>query len=77
MAEMKVICAWCGKNLGVKQCTWTDGAVSHGICDDCLKETLNEVEVVRLENSQKETRSRGNDRLLSISIGEDTHGFQQ
>jgi len=41
---MQVICAWCGKLLGVKECEWTEGAVSHGICPTCL-EGLNEVEI--------------------------------
>jgi len=32
---MKVICAWCGKNLGEQ--FKEIGGVSHGVCDECLK----------------------------------------
>jgi len=32
---MYVRCAWCGKWLDVKE--HHEGAISHGICDECLK----------------------------------------
>jgi len=39
---MKVVCAWCGKDLGEKP--GPTGKVSHGICEDCHKVVLTEVE---------------------------------
>ena len=39
IGKMKVICAWCGQLLGVK-----DGkGVSHGICKGCKSKTLEEL----------------------------------
>ena len=32
---MKVVCAWCGKDLGIKP--GSDEKVSHGICTECAK----------------------------------------
>lgn len=36
---MKVICCYCGKDLGGRRCTpEMSGSVSHGICRKCDKE---------------------------------------
>lgn len=35
MTMLKVICAWCGKELGEKDGEGVEG-ISHGICEDCL-----------------------------------------
>lgn len=41
---MKILCGWCGKFLGGdKNAT----EVSHGICKDCLKVQLAEVEKIK------------------------------
>ena len=47
--KMKVICAWCLKPLGQKECRepkLTDARffVSHGICDECKRKVLAEIE---------------------------------
>ncbi len=35
---MKIVCAWCGKDLGVKEPVSDD--VTHGICEDCAEKLL-------------------------------------
>jgi peptide deformylase len=45
MTTLKVVCAWCGKDLGEKDGQGTEG-ISHGICKDCLaKQLANRVKV--------------------------------
>lgn len=39
---MIVICAWCKKDLGVKE-PLEDKAVSHGMCPECVELTLEEI----------------------------------
>ena len=34
---MKVVCSWCGKEMGEKDGKGVEG-VSHGICDSCFEE---------------------------------------
>lgn len=36
---MKIICAWCGQDMGTKDGQGVEGD-SHGICDDCLEAQL-------------------------------------
>jgi hypothetical protein len=39
--SMRVICAWCKKDLGTKATTSVDESpVSHGICPDCVKKIM-------------------------------------
>lgn len=33
---MKIVCAWCDKDMGGKP-PYEDGGTSHTICEDCLK----------------------------------------
>lgn len=33
MPKLKVVCAWCGKELGEKE---GPEGITHGICDNCL-----------------------------------------
>jgi len=33
---MKIICAWCGKYIGLKP-PYHDNSITHTICDDCYK----------------------------------------
>ena len=35
MTPLKIVCGWCGKELGCKEGGDSDGE-AHGICDDCL-----------------------------------------
>jgi peptide deformylase len=45
MTILKVVCAWCGKDLGEKDGQGTEG-ISHGICKDCLaKQLANRVKI--------------------------------
>ena len=32
---MKIVCAWCGKEIGERNSEGTEG-VSHGVCEECL-----------------------------------------
>jgi hypothetical protein len=39
-----VLCAWCGKHLGTKDGQGVSG-VSHGMCQDCARAFLEELEL--------------------------------
>lgn len=32
---MKIVCAWCGKDMGEKDGEGIEG-ISHGVCEECL-----------------------------------------
>ncbi len=32
---MKIVCAWCGKDVGEKDGEGIEG-ISHGVCEECL-----------------------------------------
>ena len=49
---MKVICAWCKKDLGEKE-PLSDTKISHGICDDCKEEIKKENEKYHFERRMK------------------------
>jgi len=36
---MKIVCAWCGKDMGEKP-PYDDPSITHSICEDCLRKTL-------------------------------------
>ena len=38
---MKVVCAWCDKDMGEKDGKGVEG-ISHGICEECLEKVLKE-----------------------------------
>ncbi len=40
---MDVVCAWCGKSMGVKPGPPGVPGTTHGICDECLEIQLEEV----------------------------------
>ncbi len=40
---MKVICAWCNKDMGEKGVKDVEG-ISHGVCEECLAKLLTETE---------------------------------
>jgi hypothetical protein len=54
---MQVVCAWCEMFIGVKG-PILDKSVSHGICEDCYEDFLNENKLIK----QTEGRRYGNDR---------------
>ena len=42
---MKIVCAWCGADMGEKECSGPDnGLVSHSICEQCRMEAMAELE---------------------------------
>ena len=41
--EMKIVCAWCGKEMGEKNGKGV-GGVSHSICQECLAKLIARVE---------------------------------
>ncbi len=49
---IKVICAWCGKDMGEKDGEGVEG-VSHGICPACLTEVIDEASAMRNEIKQE------------------------
>ena len=40
---MKIVCAWCGKDMGEKDGKGAEG-VSHGICRECFAKLMAKVE---------------------------------
>lgn len=46
---MRRVCAWCGKDLGVVECSVGQKGITHGICEECYEENkprkVEEVEV--------------------------------
>lgn len=42
--DIKHVCAWCGVHLCGRPCA---GKVSHGVCRQCEKKVLKEVEVIK------------------------------
>ncbi len=40
---MKIVCAWCNKNMGEKNGRGVDG-VTHGICKQCFAKFMAKVE---------------------------------
>jgi len=40
---MKIVCAWCGKEMGEKEGEGIEGA-THSICDECLEKLKQEAE---------------------------------
>jgi len=45
---MRVICAWCGKDMGEKEGGNVEGA-SHSICDQCAQKLLLEMKQILKE----------------------------
>ena len=40
---MKIVCAWCGKDMGEKEARGAEG-VTHSICKECLAKLMTKVE---------------------------------
>jgi len=49
---MKMICAWCGKDMGEIP-EWTDERIVKGVCEVCAK-----VKLKRMKEEQKEEERR-------------------
>ncbi len=43
---MKIVCAWCGKDMGEKEPTFGNFKyeVTHGMCEECLAEEMKELD---------------------------------
>ena len=41
-----LVCAWCGRELGLKE-GYTHAGVSHGVCPDCAQRLMREYELDR------------------------------
>lgn len=37
MTVLKIVCAWCLRDLGEKDDPSGEGGVTHGICEDCMR----------------------------------------
>ena len=54
---LKVICAWCGKFMGIKECEGSNEGrmpISHSICPDCRRKVSEEIDEVVPENTKPE-----------------------
>ena len=49
---IKIICAWCGRYMGIKEAEKALLPISHAICCNCSQKLLEEVES-RLELNQR------------------------
>jgi hypothetical protein len=57
---IKIICAWCGCELGSKQdlrpsCPGIDDLISHGICEQCLQKALCDIRPANSKRRKKRT----------------------
>jgi len=43
VSRIKIVCAWCEKDMGEKDGGGVEG-VSHGICEECLRRQLDALE---------------------------------
>ena len=51
---MRIICAWCGKEMGVKEAEGGSG-ITHGICPECNKKVREDLQArkkIRKENKE-------------------------
>jgi len=53
--KAKLVCAWCGKILGVIETS--DGHDSHGICEKCYQEAIKELKTTNNLNLLSEAKS--------------------
>ena len=49
---MKVVCAWCGKNMGEKP-PIEDTDVTHDMCLDCYQKELSKINRRRIKTCQR------------------------
>ena len=55
--KLKIVCAWCGKCLGWKDCEmppYSPGRITHGICKPCAEG------LVKQCNAENETNQKQN-----------------
>ena len=49
---IRIVCAWCGRFMGIKEAENATLPISHGICCECSRKLVEEVEE-RLEQNQR------------------------
>lgn len=57
MSKLKVVCAWCGKDMGEKEGDGVEG-VSHGMCEECYKKSKSKEEKIVDSRSSKSKTDR-------------------
>ncbi|MBM4433087.1 MAG: hypothetical protein FJ025_03725 [Chloroflexi bacterium] len=50
--KIKIICAWCGKDMGEKE-GWGIEGVSHGMCNECAADVQAKPEGISIKDSFK------------------------
>lgn len=68
---MRVKCAWCDLDMGVKEPV-EDNSVSHGICPKCFEVVMLEIEEIRLRSSVAE-RHLGKMEVVGSTPTEGSH----
>ena len=61
---LKVICSWCGKFMGIKECEGSNEGrmlISHSICPHCKRKVSEEIDKVVPQNTKpgKTTKTKG------------------
>ena len=55
---MKIVCAWCEKDLGTKEVNSGSGAeITHGVCPECAKKVMNEYRDIKEKEAKEKTEN--------------------
>jgi len=65
---MKVICAWCNKDMGTKP-PLDSNHISHGICDECKERELKEYKEGKKDEKKVCFRERTLERVFLVFMG--------
>jgi hypothetical protein len=57
----KVICSYCKKDMGEKEGFDREGAISHGICPECLEKEMAKIENYKENDSSEKSETSGNE----------------
>ena len=53
---LKIVCAWCHKDLGTKECegcNQDEPRITHGICEECQRKVMAEIENYKTQNNER------------------------
>ena len=64
---MKVLCAWCKKDLGEKS-PLENKSISHAICSECEARMEAQTDAIEIEEAKKPVRSYGKSWSISIPL---------
>jgi hypothetical protein len=53
LGYLQVKCAWCGDDLGLKECLPSQSGVSHGVCQDCRVGVIQEFQSLIEQDKRK------------------------